>query len=681
MEEKGTIIDSENFSDDPATNLERFIKKITKKVGSEANFNALKSLLIETGAVIAGGSVVNSIINYSINDIDVYVPCKNITVFNNGIQKIIYTTKRLRNNGVCDITEASKYCRSFLRRNGIRRIYSFKSIEVSGHTQYNYIKPLFDVMSVRNKRAITDVVTNFDLTFCQVWYDGTNIRASHPDHIRDRVGYMQEDYVPLFISGNYFLINRVKKYTRNFKVKLSINVDTITLDNDFSMCKPPINKDDEHYKSWYRSEFLYYIFNNKKHQSYSGYPGSGISSGNSQKFRKNKDSNFMLNDDYDSDDYDNDEKLNKVAITKRMPQLQIKYKDNPQLKVAHVRRDFIFMLHEWAIVKELDEGKYINFNNYINWCINNTIRKGRCVITLNDNVTLWDLHKHDLDQGISEEGLAEYLEDHISDDDKLLKGELNIKCYSEGCQERLNTEEISIIIKDTALIDKLKVDKSISVKIDTSIHETTLQNTKSIDQGFGLIYHYTMCPFCLAQEVRDEGCLYMTHKYDSKLLAPYCQKYNIIPDIINKYTQLPEAQGRLNTKYQFCSECGRACWEHKHIKLDASGLESYVKVSPDDTPFNKCSGGGRAELFARMLAVRKVLTEQTFDDDFEQRKACALAADIAPLDPVLMARANEILAKSPETRTNQNLLTFTPMQGGKTRRRINRKASRKASKP
>jgi hypothetical protein len=668
MAEKGTIIDSENFSDDPATNLQRFTEVITRKLKSADNFNKLKTLLIETGAVIAGGSVLNAVTNYFINDIDVYVPCKNSIAFNNRIKEMIFPTEQSKRRGLCILTEASKYCRSFLRRNGIRRIHSFQTYRS---------EIIFDVMSVRNKRAITDVVTNFDLTCCQVWYDGTNIRASHPDHIRDKVGYLQGDYVPLYINGNHFLRKRVQKYARRFKIKINYNIDDVILDADKTICKPPINRDDEHYKSWYTSEILYYIFNNKKHTNNNDALTSS-SSGNSGRRKFGTRENFMLpNDGYDSEDYDDDVKLNEVIISNNLPSIQ-KYVNNPELKIAHVRRNFIFMLIDWRNTT-LDSHNKIN--NYIDWCINNTIRKGRCVITLNDNVTIWDLHEHDLDQGISQEGLTEYLEDHIGDNDKSLRGELNVVCYSEGCQKRLNDIEITTIIKDKDLINKLRDIKPPSIKVDTDLHEITLQNTKSADPSFGSIYHYTICPFCLAQENRDSGCLYVAHKVASDKKAPYCESYNKIPDIVTKYNQLPNAQGYPNGKYQFCSECGRACWEHKHIKLDASGFETYVQGAPEDTPFNKCTGGGRAELFARMLAIRKVLTEQQFADDFEQRKACALAADIAPLDPVLMARANEILAKNPETRMNQNLLTSrAATQGGKTRRRINRKASRRASK-
>jgi hypothetical protein len=58
----------------------------------------------------------------------------------------------------------------------------------------------------------TDVVQNFDLTFCQVWYDGDAVYATHPDHVKNKVGYLQGDYVKLYLRKNHFLRRRVQKY-------------------------------------------------------------------------------------------------------------------------------------------------------------------------------------------------------------------------------------------------------------------------------------------------------------------------------------------------------------------------------------------------------------------------------------------------------------------------------------
>jgi len=71
-----------------------------------------------------------------------------------------------------------------------------------------------DVMAVRNARSPLDVVNNFDLTFCQVWFDGSDVYASHPEHIESKKGMLQGDYVKLMLTGNTFLKKRMAKYMR-----------------------------------------------------------------------------------------------------------------------------------------------------------------------------------------------------------------------------------------------------------------------------------------------------------------------------------------------------------------------------------------------------------------------------------------------------------------------------------
>ena len=95
---------------------------------------------------------------------------------------------------------------------------------------------------------------------------------------------------------------------------------------------------------------------------------------------------------------------------------------------------------------------------------------------------------------------------------------------------------------------------------------------------------------------------------------------------------------------------------HKHfdLNLDAPKLITTVIVQGEDA-YTKCMGGGRPELFARLLAIQKVISEQEFDNTTEQRKACAFAALKAPLDLELMARGQAIFNKDPEGRSLANL--------------------------
>ena len=185
----------------------------------EAKFKKLVDLLQTHKGLIAGGSILKAITNFNStqnnaerntlkNDIDIYVNTNQIPEFltklQNEIIKPTYNT----------VYWAANYCLSFLRKNGIRRVYQFDEIG----------KLKIDVMSVRNKRKVLDVVTNFDLTFCQVWFDGKDVYTTHPEDIRKKEGSLQKDYVRLYYSGNKFLNERISKSKlRGVKVSSAIH--------------------------------------------------------------------------------------------------------------------------------------------------------------------------------------------------------------------------------------------------------------------------------------------------------------------------------------------------------------------------------------------------------------------------------------------------------------------------
>ncbi len=143
-------------------------------------------------------------------DIDFYVPCKHLVSFYNVMvplfQAINFSTY-----------EASFYCQSFLRKNGIRTVYKFFRPFKAGifKAGINYI----DIMAVRNRKSPLDVVTNFDLTVCQVWYDGVSVKGTDPEHVLHKVSFLQGDYVKTYLQGNRYLDWRLGKYTaRGFKI-------------------------------------------------------------------------------------------------------------------------------------------------------------------------------------------------------------------------------------------------------------------------------------------------------------------------------------------------------------------------------------------------------------------------------------------------------------------------------
>jgi hypothetical protein len=194
----------------------------------------LRFILKETKAVLSGGYILKQILNvpdvewtvpqiYGANvvyqgktklntqinsgvDIDFYVSCKNLIPF-------YVAMIPLFQGETIKSYEASFYCKSFLRKNGIRTVY--KILRPDAPDQLSEM----DIMAVRNARSPLDVVTNFDLTVCQVWYDGTSVKGTDPEHVLNKVTYLQGDYVKTYLQGNRFLDWRLSKYSkRGFKI-------------------------------------------------------------------------------------------------------------------------------------------------------------------------------------------------------------------------------------------------------------------------------------------------------------------------------------------------------------------------------------------------------------------------------------------------------------------------------
>lgn len=173
----------------------------------------INQLLRNNGALIAGSSVLASLVEggnaWEGIDIDMYVPIPNDKQVHTEIQQTLGEYYQI-------YVKSSSYCRSFMRRNGIRTVGTYRKEEERDGLPYNLA---IDVMAVRKKTTPLQVVQNFDLTFCQVWYDGKDVWATHPQHIQTMTGYLQGDYVPVYLSGNKFLKSRIEKYVnRGFSV-------------------------------------------------------------------------------------------------------------------------------------------------------------------------------------------------------------------------------------------------------------------------------------------------------------------------------------------------------------------------------------------------------------------------------------------------------------------------------
>jgi len=168
-----------------------------------------------------------------------------------------------------------------------------------------------------------------------------------------------------------------------------------------------------------------------------------------------------------------------------------------------------------------------------------------------------------------------------------------------------------------------------------------------------------MCPYCLKFDERGEGCSVMTHENPEGLpheSAPFCPNKKSVDSIRQKY--LNAAVNLTGGFYhlEFCVECGRPCSGHQHFKLDLSAMENLRLIPSVSNPatlvpdYGVCTGGGRVEMIARMLAVRDIYNRTDINNSVEERRLAAEAADVAPLNPELMARAQAIWDKAPADR-------------------------------
>jgi ankyrin repeat protein len=150
-----------------------------------------------------------------------------------------------------------------------------------------------------------------------------------------------------------------------------------------------------------------------------------------------------------------------------------------------------------------------------------------------------------------------------------------------------------------------------------------------------------VCPVCLKYTLRQDGCMYMSHRcstgggfYHKRLYETYKdQRKNI----------------------NFCTICGRICTlSHEHYHLSPpDGPKADIYHHRGDYFDNDCRtnnfGGGIPEKAARFLAMREKAHELNAQVG-RMSKQRALeqiveAAWVAAMDPVLMARVNESLEK------------------------------------
>lgn len=651
----------------------------------------INDLLKTNGALISGGFLLEAIGSFGpvtpffkSKDIDMYVPSKNLSNFNKRMSKLFQATSFEQYN-------ASSYCLSFLRKNGIRCVQTYK--REAGDIVVGIITQGMDIMGVRLGKSPLNVVQNFDLTFCQIWYDGEMVYATHPQHIKDKKGFLQHDYIDSLISGNSFIKKRIQKYKiRGFQISVE-SMNNIPLEK--FVCKP-IQRDEEYYKKWVSRALFYTIMYNGIYKVNSGFVQyEGITSfykvnidstrrtGPNRRHRRQLRDNIqpieaMLpiepTDGYDSDEFDitKPETYTPIINGGFVPADKIDEWDALDMENKFRKTIHAFLEIWYSLAPNINPlgvadidilyctfFEQTHFTPYYQALKEYTKREGMDAISL-DDAEVFDLHTHSLDQAIGRASMEAHLRTLINQGDKN-----DLPCYADGCTWKLNLSEIRPIVSmefyqeftrpilppPTPLLGEQVVaenpDPALVRRVDVN---EILQNAPSDAGAWRNIYHHIMCPFCLGYITRDSGCTYVYHDNPDALphrLMPFCKAQNLVSEVIDKYKL---AAG--NNSIETCAECGRPCSNHRHFDFNNPPGFVVQGANPD---YARCPGGGRREGIARILAVKQTMIDNPGLELKELRRRAALAAEAAAQDGVMLAKADVILAKERFERKEANL--------------------------
>lgn len=200
-------------------------------------------LLTTTGSLIAGGFVLRSFstqdhsgIFETGGDLDIYVKNKHAIALMAFFQSI----------GLSFVFQnmAPPYDESFFRKNkiisrtrletGDRKInlHDHKS-NLSCFSTKRDPTVCVDLMIVPDDVEPKSVVTNFDLTFCEIWYDGKTVQATDMNGVLNKTGRLRKEYTEsLLVNMNPFLTRRINKYKRRgFKIEILPKMNKYIIEN------------------------------------------------------------------------------------------------------------------------------------------------------------------------------------------------------------------------------------------------------------------------------------------------------------------------------------------------------------------------------------------------------------------------------------------------------------------
>ena len=195
---------------------QKFIDMMREDHYRDGKWEIFNDALIAADAIIAGGAVLAAYNQDSrdINDVDIYIHASKTLKFVDDLDKSILNYRISYGNYI-----APAYDQSFFRRNNILARFTLKQrYEWDSRSESRQHRvPDIDIIIIPDTIPILSVVKNFDLTFCEIWYDAATAKVSavDPAGILAKTGMLKKDYVEnMLVYLNRFTIKRVEKYVR-----------------------------------------------------------------------------------------------------------------------------------------------------------------------------------------------------------------------------------------------------------------------------------------------------------------------------------------------------------------------------------------------------------------------------------------------------------------------------------
>jgi len=203
---------------------------ITNPYNGSIYFNTLQYIVKDHHAIISGGAVLQCVRKQFMytQDFDVYVHAKDATKLYYMLLEKGFSRGFKGTNTKGHI--APVYDQSFLRRNHI--LYRFGAY-------MDITLPQLDIIVVHNDYMLQDVVTNFDLMCCEIWYAYNETDETYHTYTETKTNYeniknsqtfLRDVYCEaLLVRSNAFTLKRLQKYiSRDFVITYGTpNIETV----------------------------------------------------------------------------------------------------------------------------------------------------------------------------------------------------------------------------------------------------------------------------------------------------------------------------------------------------------------------------------------------------------------------------------------------------------------------